>query len=463
MQLGMIQKLITVFETVFHQLGARASLETIERLAVTVHKVMTTQSRSYHTLNHVFGLLNPADPIQSLAALYHDIVYYQVDMGILSEVRAVIAPYIQERNGEVYLTENVAASDELFALTLAVFDFKLGQRLAPFAGLNEFLSALMSNEGLADYLPVKDLLHVTVCIEATIPFREAGAHGQNYFDQLETRLQTINEQHQLGLSHTEIETMLTRAVLFANKDVESFAHADVGQFLDDTWKLMPETNAALRVRGVYAIRDYRQALQKSEAFLSALNPETVFHRYRAAPPETVYRQMAQRAHENVTLGRAYLRIKLLAVAILEALAEETGGEAPMSLFLGDLPHVGERAMQLYDFLPKAPLPAWVDDDNMIYKLLEVGRMSESEFDLKNSPLSLFIYKSLPPARIQQLFELAKAMFNGRLTPRDFLAAVEQPIVAAIAKACATMVKTRREKLLAYAGQTNWSSHQEPTA
>jgi hypothetical protein len=457
MQLGVIQKLISVFETVFHQLGARASMETIERLAVIVHKVMTFQSRSYHTLNHVFGLLNPADPIQSLAALYHDVVYYQVDMGILPEVRAVIAPYIQERNGEVYLADNVAATDELFALTLAVFDFKLGQRLTPFTGLNEFLSALMLNEGLAAYLSVKDLLHVTVCIEATIPFRRA-----DHFEQCEARLRALNEPLRLALTPAEIETALTRAVTFANKDVESFARADIGQFLDDTWKLMPEMNAQLRERGVYTVRDYRQALQKAEAFMSVLNPDAVFHRYRDVPAEDIYQQMQHRAQVNVTLSREYLRIKLLAVAIIEALAEETGGEAPLSLFMGDLPQAGALRMQLYDFLPKLPPPAWVDSNDMIYRLLEVGRVSEIDFDLKNSPLSLFVYKSLPPARLEQLFALAKTMFNGQLTHHDFLADIEQPVLAAIAKACAAMVVTRREKLLAYARQTNWSPQQTTT-
>jgi hypothetical protein len=210
------------------------------------------------------------------------------------------------------------------------------------------------------------------------------------------------------------------------------------------------------------MRDYRQALQKAEAFMSALNPDTVFHRYRDAPTEDVYRQMRHRAQVNVALGCEYLRVKLLAVAIMEALAEETGGEAPLSLFMGDLPQAGVRTMQLYDFLPKLPPPAWVDSNDMIYRLLEVGRVSEIDFDLKNSPLSVFIYKCLPPEQQRQLFERAKAMFDGQLTYRDFLAAVGQPVVAAIAKACAAMVVTRREKLLAYAGQTNWSPQHTTT-
>ena len=444
MQLGMIQKLITIFDEAFRQLRAHVSAGQLEHLAVTVHKAMTFQSRIYHTLDHVFSFLDTADPIRSLAALYHDIIYYQVDAGILPEIRAVIAPYIREEQNDIYIADHVPDADRLFALTLAVFDFKAGHKLSLTAGLNEFLSALLMNEGLAGLMSEKDLLSMTVCIEATIPFR-----GQGHWAALEQRLRAINERFALAWTAADIEAALKRAVLFANKDVESFADDDVGRYLDGTWKLMPETNTALRVQGTYLIRDYRQALQKVEAFLSVLNPNVIFSRYRDVPAADAYAHMAQRAHVNTTIGRDYLRIKLVTTATLEALAEATGGEAPLSLFMGDLPQLGERAMRLEDFLPTLNKPAWIEPDDMVYALLETGRMSETDFDLKNAPLTLFLYKSLTPSQRNHLFDLARQMFAGQLPPSDFLTAIEHPTLAAVAQACAAMVFTRKEKLMAY--------------
>ena len=92
-------------------------------------------------------------------------------------------------------------------------------------------------------------------------------------------------------------------------------------------------------------------------------------------------------------------------------------------------------------------PAWVDADSDLYRLLAVGRVSEASFDIKNSPLALFLYKSLRPEQIQSLLAAAREMFAGRLPPEAFLAQVDSGVVAAVARACAVLVYTRRDKLL----------------
>ena len=96
-------------------------------------------------------------------------------------------------------------------------------------------------------------------------------------------------------------------------------------------------------------------------------------------------QMVQRAGRNIETAREYLRIKLVAQAILEALAELTGGDAPLTLFMGDLPHEGARPQRLEDFLPDTPIPGWVEVETPVYKLLAAGRRGELGFDLKTAP------------------------------------------------------------------------------
>jgi hypothetical protein len=70
--------------------------------------------------------------------------------------------------------------------------------------------------------------------------------------------------------------------------------------------------------------------------------------------------------------------------------------------------------------------------------------------MKSSPTSFFLYKNLGPAKIKQLLNDAKDMFDGKLNAQDFLDKIDKPVVSAIAKASASMVVTRREELLRYA-------------
>src|SRR5258706_1301236 len=395
MQVGTVQKLITIFNQSFQEMGISISLEKLENLAVTIHRAMTVQARHFHTLEHVFTFVDPVDPIRTMAALYHDVVYYQVDMGFSPQILELISPYVRHENGEFYVAD-ISTDDRLVMLTLDVFDLHPGQQLSSVAALNEFLSALVMNKQLNGLVRAKDLLCMTLCIEATIPFRGIGLDGRSHFAVMEQRLQEISARYGLALSNDELIDTIKIAVAFANKDIANFAEADPGRFLDNTWKLLPETNAALRLPDVYSIGTYRQALQKMEVFLVGLDPDAVFNQYRGIPSDEDYHQMARFARNNIVIAREYLKLKILATAILEALARATGGDAPLSLFMGDVPREGVSIKRLEYFLPDVDEPYWVDHNSTIYYLLEAGRSSDTSFDMKNSPLAPFVCQAMWP-------------------------------------------------------------------
>jgi hypothetical protein len=446
-QLGTLQRIIAVLVEAFEALHAHPSTETIEKLAILIHRAMTTPARHYHTPEHIFKFLEPGRPIHNLTALFHDIVYYQIDQSFVPEIWETLTPDIRLDAGEIFIAEPRSPADPLLEFALDLFKLQPGQKITTAPALNEFLSALVMTRQLAGLVPDKDLYRMTICIEATIPFRGRSDDNDCYLSALEFRLRTLSDQGRLPLSAEEIETTLQWAVVFANTDIDSFAESDTGKFLDGTWKLLPESNAALRSRETYTLRDYRRALQKMEAFLSHLNPDEIFYCYHNSPPPEVFAQMAARARQNVGTAGEYLRLKWLAMAVLEALADATGGDAPVSLFMGDIPKGGEKTLGLDDLLPETQIPPWVDPESALYKLLAVGRVSETSFDIKNSPLALFLYKRLRPERIEPLLGLAQEMFAGRVKPEAFLAQLDHGVVAAVARACAAMVYTRREKLL----------------
>jgi len=450
MRTGTIKRLADIYLVAFQGLGASCSNKRARRLAVNVQQAMSAHSRNYHNLDHVFGFVDKDDPIGTLAAMYHDVVYYQVDMGFTPEILAIIIPYLYELEGVFYISKNIPAEDRLVWMTLEVFDLKAGQKLTSVDALNEFLSALVMVRELGDLVETKDLLKMIVCIEATIPFRPKDKNGLTPFEVMAKRLRHVAKKYcSSPMKPREIENAIKIAVVFANKDIGNFSESDPARFLDNTWKLLPETNAALRDRDAYSIRTYRLALQKMRAFMMFVEPEMVFSQYHGVPSDSEYHKMIELARSNIIVAREYLRIRLVAIAILEALAQVSGGDTPLSIFVGDLSDQSVDVPRIEDFLPEIPTPPWVDQAPVIRDLLAVGRASESNFDTRNSPLSLFVFKSLTPAQIEAAFAISMDYFSGKLKPEEYLDSMDKPLVAAIASASASMVLMRRDKLIKY--------------
>jgi hypothetical protein len=161
--------------------------------------------------------------------------------------------------------------------------------------------------------------------------------------------------------------------------------------------------------------------------------------------------MMQLASNNVKIAGEYLSIKILGITIMEALAKATGGDAPLSLFMGDVPREGVSIKRLEYYLPELEDSSWVDHNSIIYHLLESGRSSDANFDMKNSPLSLFVYKAIPPEQITHYLRHAQDFYRGALSPIDFLKEIDPQIVQPIARASSIMVYTRRQALLQFAG------------
>ncbi len=446
---GTIHRSIQLLKTALDALGARMPFTEIEKTAIMVDQAMTAEARSFHTPEHVFNLVEPGRPYMTLAALFHDLVYYQVDHGFIPQIAEVLESTIEPFEGGLRVRPGAAGDDRQLALCMAVFELQPGKKLAPFGGMNEFLSALVMARKLGAVVKDADLILSIACIEATIPFRPRDAGGLTPADRLARKLRAANTGLSLGLDDGTIEHAVRRAVAFANRDVANFAEQDVTKFLDNTWKLLPETNPSLRTLGVYSITSYRVALQKMEGFLRSLDPATIFGQYNGSPPEAEYAEMKRRGERNVSTAREYLGIKLLTAAVLEALAEISGGDAPVSFFMGDI-GATKKGSRLEDYLPEERPPAGLHLDKTLHDLLAFGRASSSSFDLQNSPLSLFVYLHVGTDGFRDLLEAARGMFDGSLAPRAFLDALPAAMIREVAESCACMAFTRAEALREYA-------------
>jgi hypothetical protein len=114
-------------------------------------------------------------------------------------------------------------------------------------------------------------------------------------------------------------------------------------------------------------QEYRTSLFKSMSFLQGLDPQVVFHQYEGlrcilttrccapnpiptgVPSDQEWLRRVELTKVNLALSVLYIKCKLVTSALLESIAEETGGDGPISLFLG---HLSDTSVRIDEFLPE---------------------------------------------------------------------------------------------------------------
>lgn len=426
------------------------SPDRLHKIAKLIVQTMTGPWRCFHSPEHVFAVGDSTDAIEMLAALFHDIVYAQVDGSIHFNLTYYMAPFIEEDRGNILIRDrDELPHDPTFELLCTIFNFSPGQTLSPFAGQNEFLSAVVAAKVLEPFAPRALLAQIGACIEATIPFRPYSETGSSPRELLYQRLQLANQLFDLNLSQQEMILTVQRAVRMSNRDVSSFAHPISAVFLNSTWDLLPETNHNLQKSGSYTVRDYRTALGKMAGFLTFLQPEVVFTQFRGEPDDATYQNLVAQARRNLRVGQIYLESKLAAIAIIEALSMRIGQDVSLAIMVGELPDSKISVGRLTDYLPHILNPRKPNDDieQEVLQLLEVGRAEGSDYDLKNSPLAAFIISYLGFPAIRNMQQEIQAFFKGELSSEDFLDRCDRHVVEMIKLEVTKLLDNRKAALL----------------
>ncbi|MDT8991507.1 hypothetical protein RQP54_11610 [Curvibacter sp. APW13] len=448
---AVINRLIAHFQQSLSALGACASMQDVERLAMVVHRCMGAPSRAYHDTAHVFALCTGATPIQTLAALFHDTVYCQLDAGLPSALQPVLAKVVREHDGQLLLdgTDATTAHDPVLRMVCGVFGFRTGQVLPAYGGMNEFLSAVAAARLLAPLLPMQTLLHICTCIEATIAFRTVPPETPHALEQLHQRVLSQLQLAPVGLAPEAAEAaaqaMLLDAVALANRDVSGFAEANPAVFLSQTWLLIEESNKPLASVGLYTLREYRGALQRMEAFLCQLHPTSVFQSWHATPDTQALVSMTALAASNIGFSLRYLRAKLMAMAVLEAFAQLSGGDAPIAMLLGDVSEYTTSGMSPH---LRATGPVALDIDAALHDVLAHGRSSSSQADLSASPTTAFLYQAIGEQGLAQRWPATVQFFADALRPWDYLQRWPAATLLPLLNLCIDNAISRQQPLLA---------------
>jgi len=430
-----VHEIVNALWRALHDLGSPATTGDIERWGFSIHAALSAAGREFHNHDHVIDLVTESDPLEIIAALYHDAVYIQVDQGPPRSMRDELSSVLAQGADGWRVLPSAAAS--VTGDVLHVFGRRVGEVVAATTGLNELASALVASIQLEHALSREQRIVIAACIEQTIPFR----------------IDPVPELHrrlaELGLTGAALEAAIRGAVRVGNRDVENFADNDAARFLDNTWKLLPESNPALHAPMVYTVRDYRAALLKMEGFLAWLPAERVFHTWDDEPRPEVHARRVARATGNLELAVRYLRAKLYSIGLVEAIAEVTGGDVPVDYFMGGIKSAQRPEMKTIEqFLPV--LPDAADLDPPLHRLLAEGRASESSFDTGPSPLGAFLHAAVGDRAVMMGVELAKRWWGGAGDASAFLASQPRPPIAAIARAAANIIDTRRDRLFALA-------------
>jgi hypothetical protein len=421
----------------------------LNKIAELIVQTMTGPWRYFHTPEHIFEVGGEDHPIEVLSALFHDVVYVQVDQSVNFNLSYYIIPFVKEYRGQLLIRDSSELpQDHIFELVLTIFGFSAGQSLSPFNGQNEFLSAVVAAKVFESILPLNLILQIVACIEATIPFRAKNKEGETANDLLYKRLKIANEKYNLAITDQELVTIIQRTVKMANRDVGSFANPSAAKFLDGTWSLLPETNHNLHNPASYTFSEYRIALQKMEGFMNFLKPEVIFQQYKNVPDKTEYKSLLEIADRNLKIGRLYLGCKLLSIGFLEALSLRLGRDIPISSMMGELPTQGFSSDKLEDFIPNIEQGYQTDDEieKEVLNLLEFGRTKNSNYDLKNSPLTTYMVKLIGFDQMRQQNDRVKAFFDKKISGEEFLAGCNPEITQVVTDGLIMLFDRRKASL-----------------
>src|SRR5215813_381646 len=91
-----VHEIVNALWRALHDLGSPAATGEIERWGFSIHAALSAAGREFHNHDHVIDLVAGSDPLEVIAALYHDAVYIQVDQGPPRSMRAELASVLAQ-------------------------------------------------------------------------------------------------------------------------------------------------------------------------------------------------------------------------------------------------------------------------------------------------------------------------------------------------------------------------------
>jgi len=443
-----IVEVAEILSTSLFKLGVELKQSDAERISWVLNRAYRTRNRIFHNIDHAIGVGENCSPLGQIAALFHDVVYIQVDRSRIKELRETFGVFDPKDSLELTINED-ALSDPLARALTVLFGFSLGQKIGPFSGINEFLSAWFAIQTLEPFLSKNQLLHIAACIESTIPFR-GEEKNPTTFERLVSNLYAAAALLNCEMSENEIENAVFDAVRISNNDIRGFGLEEPEEFIQNSWALLYESNPSLQT-AFFSIKQYREPLQRLERFLSGLTPSKIFAQYKEFPNTATLDRLLLGARSNLEVGVQYIKAKLLDTAILEAFADITGGDCPLELFTGPKPKRRESSVVRIEHFLKWDKISYnqTDKDFRVIRLLNDGRTFRSRFDIKTALFASYLYQSLDIETFEKLYGKATQFFNREIEAHTFLSLFPDELINSIGETLIFTARTRSAAIKTY--------------
>src|SRR6201986_989017 len=91
-----VHEIVNALWSALHSLESPATTREIEHWGFSIHAALSAAGREFHNHDHVIDLVSDGDPLEIIAALYHDAVYIQVDQGPPRSMRDELASVLAQ-------------------------------------------------------------------------------------------------------------------------------------------------------------------------------------------------------------------------------------------------------------------------------------------------------------------------------------------------------------------------------
>ena len=126
-------------------------------------------------------------------------------------------------------------------------------------------------------------------------------------------------------------------------------------------------------------------------FFSHLDPYLIFVSFRGVPDQEEINELKKRERKNLYIASKYMQFNILSILVLAELDELAGGDAPVEIFMGDLPEPGYISANIEEFIKPIEPKKGVKLDALLCAIMRDGIEEETNLDLKHSPLAYFLY------------------------------------------------------------------------
>jgi hypothetical protein len=428
-----ITSLFYDLQWVMRELGCDVDHDEAESWALLVHETLTRQSRRYHSVAHVYEVSAGASPLQLLATMFRNLVRPSVDGGLTSCQKELMEGVLVD--GTCILSPSL--SNVRIELVASIFGYEPGDNLQRFdgrlRGLEVFLSAVLACRLVQKHLSLKHVAQLSAIMEATISLRDDHSLP---LDKLYDSLLACNQLYGLGMSENELVETVQQGVDLRNRLSGNMITDDVADFLNHTWRLLPEESPALRKANMHTLVDYYELIRSMVELVDEIDPDSVFGSFRGLPSDRDLACFRASLSRNLSQAKVYLHVRLLTIAIVGGFACLTGGDAPMTFFFGDLPSLQYKSERLGDGFPLAPSPNEEASASSSYSaelhgILCGEHMEEPGSDARNAPLAAYVYRSIGDSGVQYALPFCvPEVMTDKADAWSLLLALPAPVVVA---------------------------------